>query len=75
MLKTAAPTAPKVKRSIVNQAIQNYIGDAETFILTLTNDAEIRPVMEEHGYDAAELATGNGLLQRAANALKISQVE
>ncbi len=67
----AAPTAPKVKRSIQNQAIQNYIGEAETFIITITNDAEIHPVMETHGYDAAELATGNGLLETAADAFGV----
>jgi hypothetical protein len=66
-----APSAPKLKRSVQNQAIQNYIGEAETFILTVTNDAEIHPVMDEHGYDAAELAIGNGLLQTAANAFGV----
>lgn len=60
----AAPTAPKVKRSIQNQAIQNFIGEAETFLLTIGSDAEIKPVMEAHGYDAAERAIGDGLLQR-----------
>ena len=42
----AAPSAPKVKRSIQNQAIQNYIGEAETFLITVGGDAEINPVME-----------------------------
>jgi len=67
----AAPTAPKVKRSIQNQAIQNYIGDAETFLITVANDAEINPVMDTHGYDAPELASGNILLGTAATAFGV----
>lgn len=60
-----------MKRSVQNQAIQNYIGEAETFIITVTNDAEINPVMDAHGYNAAELATGNGLLKTAADAFGV----
>ncbi|MEP6810675.1 MAG: hypothetical protein ABI992_10560, partial [Chthoniobacterales bacterium] len=57
--------------SVANQAIQNYIGDAETFIITVSTDAEIQPVMEEHGYDATELAAGTALLQTAATAFGV----
>jgi hypothetical protein len=61
-----AASAPKVHRSI-----QNYIGEAETFITTVKTDAEINPVMDLHGYDAAELATADGLLQTAAAAFGV----
>ena len=67
----AAPSAPKVKRSIQDQAIQNYIGDAETFLITVGTDAEINPIMDTHGYDAAELAAGNTLLGTAATAFGV----
>jgi len=66
-----AASAPKVHRSIQNQAIQNYIGEAETFITTVKTDAEINPVMDLHGYDAAELATADALLQTAAAAFGV----
>ena len=67
----AAPTAPKLKRSVQNQAIQNYIGEAETFLITVGSDEEIHPVMEQHGYDADELARGDRLLRTAANAFGV----
>lgn len=67
----AAPTAPKVKRSIQSQAIQNYITDAQTFILTITNDPDVHPVMDAHGYNAAELTNGNNLLKAAADAFGV----
>src|ERR1700750_1816374 len=66
-----AADAPKLHRSVANQAIQNYIGDAETFLITVREDPEIHPVMEEYGYDKAELAQGNTLLQAAAEACGI----
>ena len=62
-----AASSPKVHRSIQNQAIQNYIGEAETFLITVKTDSEINPVMAAHGYDAAELTIGDGLLQTAAD--------
>jgi hypothetical protein len=60
-----------VKRSIQNQAIQNYISEADTFITTVKNDVEINPVMAAHGYDAAELTSGDALLQSAADAFGV----
>ncbi len=66
-----APGAPKLHRSRVNQAIENYIGDAETFLITVGTEAEIKPAMEEHGYNAAALATGNNLLGVAAEAFGV----
>lgn len=66
-----APTAPKLTRSVSNQSIANYINDAETFLLTVKNDPEINPVMASHGYDAAELTTGDNLLKAAADAFGV----
>lgn len=66
-----APTTPKLHRSRVNQAIQNYITDAETFLTTVATDLEIQPAMEAHGYDAVELAEGNTKLQAAAEAFGV----
>jgi hypothetical protein len=66
-----APSAPKIHRAVANQAIQNYIGDSETFLLTVKNDPEIAPAMEGHGYDAAELTTGDNLLHAAADAFGV----
>lgn len=68
---SALATTPKLKRSVQNQAIQNYIGEAETFLLTISSDAVIQPAMNAHGYDAAELTLGNSLLQNAANAFGV----
>ena len=68
---SAAATTPTVHRSVANQAIQNYIGDAETFIITVATDPEIHPVMEQHGYDGTELAAGTALLQTAADAFGV----
>lgn len=67
----AAPTAPKVHRSIQNQSIQNFIGDAETFLITVATDADINRAMGQHGYDAEELAEGNRLLGVAAEAFGV----
>lgn len=55
---TPAPAAPKAPRSVQDQAIQNYLTEAETFLTTASTDPEIRPVLEAHGYDDAEFAEG-----------------
>lgn len=44
--------------SAQDQILQNYLTDARTFLTTASTDAEIRPVLELHGYDDAAFAEG-----------------
>lgn len=54
-------TAPAVRRATQNKLIANYVVAAQTFLRTASTDAEIRPILEQHGYDGAEFAAGAGL--------------
>ena len=65
-----AESSPKIHRSVQSQAIQNYIGDADTFITTVSTDAEINPTMATHGYDAAEIAAGSGFTHDGGGCLR-----
>jgi hypothetical protein len=65
---TRGATAPKRLRSAQDKIIEAYIADSKTFLKTASDDADIRPILEAHGYDAAEFATSNDLAKAAADA-------
>ncbi len=66
MPETTDPTPPADpsprKLSPQDKAIQAYATDAEVFVTTASTDAEIRPLLEARGYDAAEFAIGQALI-------------
>jgi len=48
----------KRSRSAQNKIIEAYPTDSKKFLLVASTDAEIRPILEAHGYDAAEFTEG-----------------
>lgn len=66
---TPAPTPqPKRPRSAQDKIIEAYIADSKQFLAVASGDAEIRPILEAHGYDAAEFAEGTRLAAAASDA-------
>jgi len=63
----AAPTRP---RSAQNKIIEAYIADAKKFLKVASEDSEIRPILEAHGYDAGEFTTGDALAKTASDAFE-----
>ena len=61
---------PKHPRSAQDKIIEAYVTDAKKFLKVAADDAEIRPILEAHGYDAAEFTTGNALAKTAADAFE-----
>jgi hypothetical protein len=53
---------PPRKLSPQDKAIQAYATDADVFVTTASTDAEIRPLLEACGYDAADFATAQALI-------------
>ena len=64
------PPAPKRPRSAQDKIIEAYINDAKKFLKVATEDPEIRPILEAHGYDAAEFTTGASLATAASGAFE-----
>lgn len=69
----SAPAAPKATREQQDKRIKAYVSAAGRLLTTAANDAEIRPVLEAHGYDAAEFAEGFRLQNLAAAAFGVRQ--
>ena len=63
------PTA-KRPRSVQDKIIEAYITDAKKFLKVASEDSEVRPILEAHGYDAAEFATGTTLAATASAAFQ-----
>lgn len=61
------PPKPRAPRSDQDQVIANDITDAQQIIETGKSDAELKPLLEDKGYDAAEMDKG-AVLQSAAQA-------
>ena len=61
---------PKRPRSAQDKIIESYITDSKKFLKVAAEDAEIRPILEAHGYDAAEFTTGNALATKASDAFE-----
>ena len=61
------PPKPRAPRSDQDQVIANDITDAQQVIETAKTDAELKPLLEDKGYDAAEMDKG-AVLQSAAQA-------
>lgn len=59
----AQPT--KRARAAQDRIIAAYIADAKKLLSVASTDAEIRPILEAHGYDDSEFATGNALAAAA----------
>ncbi len=74
MPDTATPTPPNDpaprKLSPQDKAIQAYATDADVFVTTASTDAEIRPLLEARGYDAAEFAAGQALVDSLLDAFQ-----
>ena len=69
---TPAPddSKPPRKNSAQDKAIAAYITAAEVFLGTASGDAEIRPLLEARGYDAAEFSEGIALAIAARTAFE-----
>lgn len=63
-----ATPEPKRPRSAQDKIIEAYIADSKQFLIVASGDAEIRPILEAHGYDAAEFAEGTQLAEAASAA-------
>lgn len=61
---------PKRPHGAQAKMIEVYITDAKKFLKVAAEDAEIRPILEAHGYDDEEFATGFLLTQTAADAFE-----
>ncbi|GAA5483325.1 hypothetical protein [Haloferula sargassicola] len=59
---------PKRSRSAQDKMIEAYIADAKKFLKVATEDEEIRPILEAHGYDQAEFDEGLALADAADSA-------
>jgi hypothetical protein len=60
------PAAPTVHRNVQNKIITAYVTDAESFLTTASTDTDIQPILDGHGYDAAEFAAGMTLVDAAS---------
>ena len=60
----------KRPRSAQDKIIEAYITDAKKFLNVAAEDSEVRPILEAHGYDAAEFATGTTLAATASAAFQ-----
>ena len=58
----------KQPRSAQDKIIAAYIADAKKFLKVASEDSEIRPILEAHGYDDAEFTTANTLATAASAA-------
>ena len=65
-----ATTDSKSKRSAQDKIISAYIADAKKFLKVASEDSEIRPILEAHGYDDEEFTAGNTLAISAAAAFE-----
>jgi hypothetical protein len=61
------------KRDKQNKKITKYAGESHTFLTTLTSDAELAAIASKHGYDAAELAIGQGYVDALGGGLQKRQ--
>jgi len=60
----------KRARNAQSKIIEAYITDSKKFLSVASSDAEIRPILEAHGYDDAEFAAGEALAQAASQAFE-----
>jgi hypothetical protein len=67
---TPTPPAPKRPRSAQDKILEAYIADSKKFLKVASEDTDIRPILEAHGYDAAEFTLGNGLAKTASDAFE-----
>ncbi len=58
----------KRPRSAQDKIIEAYITDAKKFLKVASEDTEIRPILEAHGYDEEEFTTGDALAKAASGA-------
>ena len=77
MSETSPPTVPatsepqpKQSRSAQDKIIEAYIADAKKFLKVASEDQDIRPILEAHGYDAEEFTTGDTLATAASTAFE-----
>lgn len=72
METTPTPATPAAKRprNAQDKMIEAYITDSKKFLKVAAEDSDIRPILEAHGYDDAEFATGNALAKAAGNAFE-----
>ncbi|MBC8126209.1 MAG: hypothetical protein H8M99_03540 [Gloeobacteraceae cyanobacterium ES-bin-144] len=63
------PTS-KHTRSAQDKMIGAYITDAKKFLNVAATDAEIRPILEAHGYGDEEFTLGNALAKTASDAFE-----
>ena len=66
----ASEPKPKQPRSAQDKIIAAYIADAKKFLKVASEDSEIRPILEAHGYDDAEFTTASTLATAAAAAFE-----
>ena len=59
---------PAANRRAQDKAIEAYISNSQKFLTTASTDEDIRPILEAHGYDAAEFKIGIDLAKVAADA-------
>ena len=67
-IAAATATAPKLRRTVEDQAIEKYIRDAGSFLEEARLSPDIAEALASAGYDGEELTWGMNLQERAWNA-------
>jgi hypothetical protein len=68
-----ATTTSTGRRAAQSKRIANFVVEAQTFLQTASTDAEIRPILEAHGYGDADFAEGTALAAAAGSGLDLRQ--
>ncbi len=70
METSPTPAPKKIQRSAQDKVIEAYINDSKKFLKVATEDPEVRPILEAHGYDDEEFTLGNDLAKAAGRAFE-----
>ena len=74
-IAAATATTPKLRRSVEDQAIENYIRDSEQFLEAARVNPDISERLAEFGFDDEELARGMALQNAAWTACRSTHGE